>query len=560
MKKGVWGFLFVYFLAAMLYSFAPVNLGNQPAGLKALSKAKFYNPQKVFKSKAILPDAKTLQKWSMFKQRNAGFWKARWDVKSARPLSIYGKSAKSYGKDPVTAAKNFIKENQDLLKNNKIKLDGADDLKIVNVFKKKEASHVQFQQFYGGKIKVYDRGLKVNLDKQNRVILVAGNYVPDIKPVNKKKLTVTAAKEKALAALDIQKIRRNAKVKSELVVYPQKSGAVYAYKVMVPAAKPLGDWEILVDAQTGKVLNYKNRMIYFTGKGDVYKLNPVVLNKIETVKLPDMDDTYTLSGKYVKVKNEDADEALNKDRVYKYDPNDTHFDEVMVYYHMNVVHNYFKKLGFSELDKPMPATVHYGDHYDNAFFSPWSKSFAFGDGNKLNDLAREAGVIYHEYTHAVTGAILELSGDEGGAMNEGFSDYFACTITGDPKIGEWAMAKMHKPYLRYLINNEVYPDDMHGEVHADSVFWSSALWDLRQTYGAKVADILAHKCRYYMPKWGAKFIDGYEALLAADDALFKGAHKDKITEIFKKKGIVSSNSEALEKLRTEKKLNDMLNK
>lgn len=59
----------------------------------------------------------------------------------------------------------------------------------------------------------------------------------------------------------------------------------------------------------------------------------------------------------------------------------THFDEVNAYYHVNKIHDYFKNLGFSALDKPLPVVVHYGDSFDNAFFSPEEGKLYFGDGN-----------------------------------------------------------------------------------------------------------------------------------------------------------------------------------
>ncbi|MCK5683688.1 M36 family metallopeptidase, partial [bacterium] len=416
-----------------------------------------------------------------------------------------------------------------------------EDLRIAKVYKSKKTSHVQFQQFYG-KVKVYNSGIRINMDAANNVLLVNGNYKPDVVPTNKKKLKVSDILRIAKNAVNLKALR--GKIKHESVIYPLRDEFRRSYQVRIPASKPLGDWEVIIDSESGKVHKKVNRLIFLDGSGKTYKYNPLK-SKIDSVKLINMDKTKKLQGSFIKIENDDSAEAISDDRKYNFDKENVHFDEVMAFYHFNIVHDYFKKLGFKDLDKPLVAVVHYGENYDNAFYSPWSESFAFGDGNKLNSLVQEAAVVYHEYTHAVTGAILDLHGDEGGAINEGFSDYFACSITEDPKIGEWAMNKLGKPYMRYLINDWVFPDDMQGEIHADSVIWSSALWELRKIYGKKDIDLLAHKCRYFMPKWGAKFVDGYEALLACDEELFKSKHAKKIKEIFKRKGIASKENQTV---------------
>jgi Zn-dependent metalloprotease len=309
----------------------------------------------------------------------------------------------------------------------------------------------------------------------------------------------------------------------------------------------LGDYIVIVNAYTGKVLSHENVMVYVSGKGKVYATNPMICD-ITDETLPNMNTKSKLSGKFINIINDDTDGASEASGVYNYKPEDTHFDEVGMYYYMNKIHDYFSKLGFKGLDRQLNATVHYGTDYDNAYFSPWGMEFCFGDGKRLNNLAREAGIAYHEYTHAVTGNICSLAyKNESGAMNEGWSDYFACSLTDDPKIGEWAMAKMNRPWMRNLAEFKKYPDDIQGEVHADGKIWGSICWSIRTALGAEIADRIIHKGRYYVTNYNAKFVEGMDGILEADEALYNSKHKETLLKIFAKHGLKPVKSKVEEK-------------
>jgi zinc metalloprotease ZmpB len=129
---------------------------------------------------------------------------------------------------------------------------------------------------------------------------------------------------------------------------------------------------------------------------------------------------------------------------------------------------------------------------------------------------------------------------ESGAMNEGQADYFACSYTNDPILGEWVMAKLNKPYMRILTNDLQYPQDITGEVHADGRIWGAILWDIRTALGAEVADLLIHKSFYYLKSGSPKFIDGYNALVVADKNVFDGANAEALAEVMKKRGVIAS--------------------
>ncbi|MCA9527055.1 MAG: hypothetical protein KC549_12255, partial [Myxococcales bacterium] len=212
------------------------------------------------------------------------------------------------------------------------------------------------------------------------------------------------------------------------------------------------------------------------------------------------------------------------------DPNDP-FAEVMMYHHVNHVHDYFKGThGFDDLDFPLPAIVNLQFKinpplplpgfmpgpdgwyaFPNAAFFPkesWnelaasfglpgrdSDSIIFGQAG--HDFAYDARVIYHEYTHAVVGtsrlqvpAAVDRYGLDGSsrAMNEGLADYFAGTLADGPAIGVFGIGELAPDQVRDMTDARRCPDDLFDEVHADGRIIGSTLWAVRQAIGAEITD------------------------------------------------------------------------
>jgi Zn-dependent metalloprotease len=407
--------------------------------------------------------------------------------------------------------------------------------------------HLRFRQTYAGQtvenawltLHVNEAGVYGFENDLDQTVLNAevtrGGFAQDI----------SMEKAQSIAEADLQSTNLRAPIKVEPVVSSRSGKAGLAWQVQIPSGKPLGDFQYLVSAETGKILDVTDYMNQFETTGKAYITNPI-RSKVTSIPLTDLDGSGNLIGSWVKVINEDVAGAHETDGTFDYEVGNTHFEEVMAYLHMTIVHNFFKnKYDFDKLDYSFPIYVHYGDNYDNAFYSPWQGIIALGDGSKLNNLAREAGVIYHEYTHVVTGKIANMRGGEAGAMNESFSDYFACTITEDPDIGEWAMAKLNRPYMRTMVNNSHYPEDVQNEVHRDSVMYSAPLWKIRKALGAEKADKIIHFSRYYMPSSNAKFSDGVLATIAADRKYYNGKNEEVIRKAFAEHGIKAKTSETV---------------
>jgi hypothetical protein len=324
------------------------------------------------------------------------------------------------------------------------------------------------------------------------------------------------------------------------------------YWIRIAGERPDERWEGIVDAVSGEViLNWpgiRTDVLAGTVQGPYWQPflqseeqigpNPFELVNVNTNSLyTDSTGAFSieagnnaaliarLTGPFVDVQNDDGPNGqLNVNLSAPYAPltwtwsdTDATHPELNLFHHVNLIHGWYKVLdpGFTALDYPVPAIGDYGDYYDNAFWDGYE--ICFGSGNQYLNFAMFSDVIYHEYTHGVTDGIypngtLPYDG-ESGAMNEAWSDYFAATINGDPYMAEWIGGTFNS-YFRSLLSTIVYPDNWHGEVHADSPFISAPLWTLRTQLGAETADSLAHYARYALAE---TFEDFLQAVLETDD-------------------------------------------
>ena len=131
------------------------------------------------------------------------------------------------------------------------------------------------------------------------------------------------------------------------------------------------------------------------------------------------------------------------------------------------------------------------------------------------DFSLCADIVYHEYTHRIVHEVydsaavsLPYSGQTG-AMNEAWADYFGSTTTSGPVHGDgcYGGRNIDTPDRRF-------PDDWVGEVHADGVIFSGALWDLRSVLGPSYVDSLAMRA---MKQATTSFGDYLGAVLEEDD-------------------------------------------
>ncbi|WP_187632003.1 M36 family metallopeptidase [Hymenobacter lutimineralis] len=186
-------------------------------------------------------------------------------------------------------------------------------------------------------------------------------------------------------------------------------------------------------------------------------------------------------------------------------------------------------------------------------------------------------IIAHEYTHGIS---TRLTGgpstadclDNVEGMGEGWSDFVALWLTTKPgdkattprSVGSYVMGQptdgegiRQKPYSTDMaVNNYTYDiiGKAYTETHDVGEVWATVLWDLnwamierygynadlyRGTGGNNKAMLLVMEGMKLQP-CSPGFLDGRNAILAADKALFNSANQDLIWRVFARRGMGSN--------------------
>jgi hypothetical protein len=259
-----------------------------------------------------------------------------------------------------------------------------------------------------------------------------------------------------------------------------------------------------------------------------------------------------------------------------------------LFYHLNFMHDYLYDLGFDEAAGNFQAN-NFGrggvgndpvfgrpqeTGFNNAFFGTAEDGRAASTGYffftnppfRQVDSALDADVIYHEYVHGLTTRLVggpfsvgALGGFQGGAMGEGWSDAYSCSITNDPVTGEYSTGNRELGIrdVNYAASPLVYGDfgnrsgplsaaNITGgialdktflpEVHQDGEIWASVLWDLRTALGQATYEQLITDALKFTPSLPS-MLDARDAILIADVAANGGSHAFSIWSVFAARGM-----------------------
>ncbi|MDC3154425.1 hypothetical protein OA956_05125, partial [Bacteroidota bacterium] len=211
---------------------------------------------------------------------------------------------------------------------------------------------------------------------------------------------------------------------------------------------------------------------------------------LDESNVDNFDTRYKLEGLYAQVQTNnnvpEFTQALNTSGNVSFDNSNSTIQERTAYRAVNVIHTHLKSVfpTFTALDIPLETNLDEAGTC-NAYYSGNSINF-YAEGLSANgtDYCENTGkisdVVYHEYGHAINGNRYNSgTGMFNGALNEGFADIWAFTITIDPILGIGFYQNNPNGYVRrFDINKKVYPQDLVGQVHADGEIIAGSFWDL----------------------------------------------------------------------------------
>ncbi len=453
---------------------------------------------------------------------------------------------------------------------------GLENLVLVGRTEYSGGATVRFEQRHRG-VPVFDGEVLVGFDAGGAIIHFRSRYAPGLALTTE---PMIHAIESSQAAEDFlgspfEVLRGDPRL---VVVRGGKGrpGHYLAWEVNGFSTDPLGDWHVFVDALSGEVVRSLN-LLKLTGPdcvpcdpvadapgcGSLFFHDPVVVHDD-----PSLRDTDDVDGAQVSCVLHDltsssqldglhASTQITANRVappYQHlrSVNQQAIDELICYFHADRVKRYVTDLGFpGVMDFPITIDAHDPSVGDDADYDPFTKELHFGEGGV--DDGQDPDIVLHEYGHAMQHNQVPGFGNasEGGAVGEGFGDYWAAALLDDQSasllgtecVGAW-LATAWNPFtgafgtgcLRRLDNTWVFPRDLRHEVHDDGEIWSAALWNLRGAVGSDVADRLVIKSHTFLTP-SAGFLDGADALLSADDALYGGAYAGAVRNALKATGI-----------------------
>ena len=364
----------------------------------------------------------------------------------------------------------------------------------------------------------------------------------------------------------VERLRGQARTK--LAVDPRSGRAVW--EVLIPAAEPLADLSVLVDARNGRALRVRDLLKHATGIASLYNPNPVTTQDgysglrdakdgdsllLTSLRQPVTLERLTsargcLSGTFVNIRlgaGKRAKPVCSPGFDFSgATRSEDEFEAVMAYFHIDRTRAYVDSLGLSEALRVKPQKVNVNSFSeDNSYFAPLRRLLAFGTGGV--DDAEDADVIVHEYGHSIQDQQARFFGEtlEGGSMGEGFGDYLAAVMSAsvsggnlkfDPCMFEWdAVSYTNNACARRTDSALTKQKALRGcfdDVHCVGRAWSGALWELRgvlgtDTAGLSVADRVILESHFLLNR-RSQFRDGARALIAADKLLYAGAHADVI--------------------------------
>ena len=229
------------------------------------------------------------------------------------------------------------------------------------------------------------------------------------------------------------------------------------WRVLVPSGRPLGDFEVLVNAATGDVVQTRDLLRHWRrGHAKLFNPNPVVEHNGLAGLEEDRRDRNTrlltslriratlhgikggqhcLRGQWVHAKvgrhppHEVCKRGLQWNSVRRAKDR---FEGLMAYFHVDRAQRYIQRLGFrgqNGINDRIQVVVADAFREDNSFFSPATRRIKYGSGGV--DDAEDADVILHEYGHAIQDDQQSGfgSGLQAGAIGEGFGDYWAAAMS-----------------------------------------------------------------------------------------------------------------------------------
>ncbi len=451
-------------------------------------------------------DLRLSDSWQNFLAVNPN-WFVIFNEDNKMPHRAFGEPiALAGGADAYSKVLNFLNSTPFAIPN---------DVREGETYKNEKYINVNFTQYYNN-LEVIDSRLYAKLSLNQELIAFGLDLFNDINISTVPTLDVAGVLLAAAQGINNPILASN--IEGELKVLPVPSYGKYEYHLVYQVAVKTtieegpANYTCFVDAHTGALLMRKNNVLYeappaiSTVEGNLYTThpyNPSSTEKLIHLKAKDIATgnnyytdvngevnlplvlgnqvEYKLEGLYVDVRTNgntpSVTASLSASNSILFNNTNSTIQERTAYWSVNEIHAHFKTVfpTFTSLDIPMETNI---DEFGscNAFYNGSSINF-YAAGNNCNATGNIADVVYHEYGHAINDSRYN-SGMWNGALNEGYADIWALSLTDNAVLGIGFYDNDPNGFVRrYDVDRKVYPQDLVGEVHADGEIIAGAFWD-----------------------------------------------------------------------------------
>ena len=323
---------------------------------------------------------------------------------------------------------------------------------------------------------------------------------------------------------------------ASLAIEPGDGGRL-VWRVVIPSARPLGDFEVLVDAVSGRVVRTREPAPVLRATATRSSTTPT---RWPSTRLPrrlrsDHQDRNTraadlaapvrsrcttsgaasdcLRGQWVHAKLGGTSARglqAGASRWNGVKRSEDRFEALMAYFHVDRAQRYIQGLGFGAgtangIDDRRQVVVADAFRDDNSFYSPATRTIKYGSGGV--DDAEDADVILHEYGHAIQDDQVPRvrARQPGGSDRRGLRRLLGgrdvLPVTGlrrnadDVCIFDWDgvgwgsfVPAFGRKCGRRADSDDTLPQAQAScgiDIHCVGEVWSSALWDLRDGIGGR---------------------------------------------------------------------------
>ncbi len=266
------------------------------------------------------------------------------------------------------------------------------------------------------------------------------------------------------------------------------------------------------------------------------------------VKLKYINGKFLLENGFITIKNiydpaiapiEPTDTFLN------YTRDQSGFEDINVFYHLQNYSNYLRKIGFTKLLDSIYVDTHGSNGYDNSNFNPMLYPYVLEYGTGNVDDGEDGQVVIHEFGHSLStiASTGTVQGNQRTAMEEGQADYVAMSynssLSKNKHYDVFSWDGHNEFWSGFVTNTSRKYKDLTGFINIDREVWSTALMCIHDKLRPTKSDSIIYSY-YFLQASQSSMPQMARVILKIDSLLFKGKDVANIWQCFTDRGILDT--------------------